>query len=61
MEELSPQEVDIEAIINADIEVVDDEEKREYAVDEVQIEEISDEMEPQPEPEDEQPQIEIDE
>lgn len=46
MEELSPQEVDIEAIINADIEVVDDEEKREYAVDEVQIEEISDEMEP---------------
>lgn len=53
MEELSPQEVDIEAIINADIEVVDEEEKREYAADGVQIQEISDQIEPQQEPEEE--------
>lgn len=46
MEELSPQEVDIEAIINADIEVIDEQEKRDYAADGVQIEEISDEIEP---------------
>lgn len=44
MEDHPSEEVDIEAIINAEIEVIDGEEKREYAVDGVQIEEISDEM-----------------